>query len=216
MSFGELLIAPQVWPFSLALLVFGVIVALEVIMAVVGFGAEFGLDVSLDLDLPDPHVYSKFLDWLGVGRVPYLISIAAFLLSFGFIGLFAQAAQLQFVSAVLPWPLVAAGAVALSLPLVRMLNLGLGKLWPKDVESTAVSRDSLIGHEARVVLGRITAESPGQIKVRDEHGTWHYGLAVADTAEAAFEPGDRLLIVARRGSTFAVIRHPNPADDGKP
>jgi hypothetical protein len=213
MSFGELLVAPQVWPFSLALFVFGLLVVLEVVMAVVGFGADFGLDA--DIDLSGHHAGSVFLDWLGVGRVPWLISIAAFLLSFGIIGLFAQAAQFQFVSAAAPWPFVAAGAAALSLPLVRMLNRGLGKLWPKDVESTAVSRDSLIGHEALVVLGRVTAESPGQIKARDEHGTWHYGLAVADTAGAAFEPGDRLLIVARRGSTFAVIRHPNPADGGK-
>lgn len=211
MGFLELLIAPQVWPFSLALFLFSIIVLLEVAMAFSGLGSNFGLDVSLDLDLPDPSSYSKFLDWLGIGRVPYLISLAAFLLCFGFIGLFVQTAQLQFLSVALPWPLVAAGAALGALPLVRMIDFGLGKFWPKDVESSAVTQDSLIGHEAQVVLGRITADSSGQIKTRDPHGTLHYALAVADTTEDAFGPGDRLLIVARRGSVYAVIRHPNPS-----
>lgn len=211
MSFFELLVAPQVWPFSLALLLFASVVVLEVVMAMTGFGADFGLDVSLDLDIPDPSSYSKFLDWLGIGRVPYLITLSAFLLCFGFIGLFVQTIQLEMFSAALPWPIVGGGAFLASLPLVRAIDHGLGKIWPKDVESSAVPQDSLIGREAEVVLGRITADTPGQIKVRDMHGTLHYGLALADTTEEAFSQGDHLLIVARRGPHFAVIRHPNPS-----
>lgn len=211
MSFVELLVAPHVWPFSLALLLFASIVVLEVVMVMTGIGADFGLDVSLDLDIPDPSSYSKFLDWLGIGRVPYLISLAAFLLCFGFIGLFVQTLQLETISTALPWPLVAVGATLGSLPLVRIIDHGLGRIWPKDVESSAVPQDSLVGREAEVVLGTIGADSPGQIKVRDTHGTLHYGLAIADTSDETFVPGDRLLIVALRGPHFAVIRHPNPS-----
>ncbi len=210
MSFGELLIAPQVWPFSLALFLFFVVVILEVAAVLVGFGADLGVDLSLDVDLPEPSAYGRFLDWLGIGRVPYLISIAAFLLGFGIIGLFVQTAQIELFQVALFWPIVAVGASAATLPLVRFLNLALGKIWPKDVETSAVSQDSLIGHEAVVVLGRVTATEPGQIKVRDSNGTTHYALAVADNADEVFDQGAHLLIVSRRGATYVVITHPNP------
>src|SRR5690606_4459041 len=101
------------------------------------------------------------------GRVPYLITLAAFLLSVGIIGLFLQTLQLETVGAALPWPFVMIGSVLLAVPPVRFLNLGLGRIWPKDVESSAVTTDSFIGHEAEVVLGNVSGDEPGQIKFRD-------------------------------------------------
>lgn len=216
MSFGELLVAPQVWPFSLALVLFFAAVVFEVVMAIVGFGADLGVDLSLDVDVPDPSIASSFLDWLGIGRVPYLVSLAAFLLCFGFIGLFAQTLQLELLGFALPWPLVAVGAVGLALPPVRLINLSLGRFWPKDVESSAVSVDTLIGREAEVVLGSVTHTEPGQIKVRDAHGTMHYGLAVADNVGERYEAGTSVLIVSRRGASYAVIAHPNPSSSSSP
>ncbi len=211
MSFGELLTAPQVWPFSLALLLFFAASIMEIILAFTGFGADLGLDLSLDLDAPDPSGFLRFFDWLGIGRVPYLISLAAFLLGFGIAGLFAQTIQLETVGAALPWPIVAVGCALISLPFVRVLNRGLGRIWPKDVESSAVTYESLIGHEAEVVLGEVRNDSPGQIKIRDPEGSTHYGLAVSDTTGESFATGERLLVVGRRGAIYTVIRHPNPS-----
>ena len=213
MSFVDLLTAPQALPFSFALLLFFIITLVEIVLVWIGLGGDLGVDLSLDVDapaLPDGGG-GWLLDWLGIGRVPYLVSLAGFLLCFGMLGLFIQDIQFELVGAALPWPVVAIGCALLSLPLVRYLNRGLGRIWPKDVESSAITQASLVGHEAVVVMGRVSAADPGRIKVRDSHGTTHYGLALADTEAEVFEAGERLLIVGRRGATFLVIRHPNPS-----
>lgn len=211
MSFGELLIHPQVWPFSLLLLLFVAAALLEIIMVFSGIGADYGLDLSVDLDLPDVTNHGGLLDWLGLGRVPFIVSLAAFLLCAGIIGLFGQTLQLELLGAAIPWPLAMAGAVALALPPVRLLNHGLGRIWPKDVESSAVSADSFVGHEAEVVLGIITNDEPGQIRLRDTTGTAHHAMAYADRVGETYRQGDLVLIVGRRSAFYTVILHPNPS-----
>ena len=213
MSFVDLLTAPEALPFSLALLLFFVVTIVEIVLVWIGMGADLGIDLSLDVDTPSlaDGTGGWLLDWLGIGRVPYLISLAGFLFCFGILGLFIQDLQLETLGTALPWPFVAVGCTLVSLPVVRLLNRGLGRVWPRDVESSAVTQESLVGHEAVVVMGTVTASDPGQIKVRDPHGTTHYGLALADTDQETFPPGDRLLVVGRRGATFLVIRHPHPS-----
>jgi hypothetical protein len=211
MSFGELLLHPQVWPFSLLLGLFLAAALLEIVMVFTGAGSNLGLDLSVDIEVPDVTNHGGLLDWLGIGRVPFLITFASFLFCVGILGLFAQAIQLETVGATLPWPLVMVGAVALALPPVRLLNHGLGRIWPKDVETSAVTTESFIGHEAELVLGRIGADEPGQIKFRDTAGTLHHAMAYADRADESYKQGDALLIVGRRGAFYTVILHPNPS-----
>lgn len=216
MSFGELLTHAQVWPFSVILVLFLVISLLEIIMVFTGAGSDLGLDLSADLELPDVSAHWSALDWLGIGRVPYLVSLAGFLLCVGLVGVFVQTLTLQSVGFALPWVIVMAGAVALAIPAVRMLNLGLGRVWPKDVESSAVSTESFIGHEAEVVLGPVGPEEPGQIKFRDNGGTTHHAMAYSDRADESYRTGDLLLVVGRRGAFYTVIIHPNPSRPATP
>lgn len=211
MSFGELLIHPQVWPFSLLLLLFLAAALLEIVMVFTGAGGNLGLDLSVDIEMPDVTNHGGLLDWLGIGRVPFLVTFASFLLFAGVIGMFVQTLQLETLNAALPWPLVMVGSVALALPPVRLLNHALGRIWPKDVESSAVTTDSFVGHEAEVVLGNIGSTDPGQIKFRDTEGTMHYGMAYADRSGETYRQGDALLIVGRRGAFYTVILHPNPS-----
>lgn len=211
MSFGELLFHPQVWPFTLLFGLFLATALLEIVMVFTGAGGNLGLDLSVDIDIPDVSNHGGLLDWLGIGRVPFLITIASFFLCAGVIGMFAQTLQLETIGAAVPWPLVMVGAVALSLPPVRLLNHGLGRIWPKDVETSAVTTESFIGHEAEVVLGSIGGDEPGQIKFRDTAGTMHHAMAYADRAGETYRQGDALLIVGRRGAFYTVILHPNPS-----
>lgn len=213
MSFGELLTHAQVWPFSLLLLLFFAVAVLEVALVLVGVGSDLGIDLSVDIDMPAPDISAgwRVFDWLGIGRVPYLISIAGLLLCVGSIGLFVQTLQLELIDVALPWPVVLPAAVLASLPPVRLINYALGRVWPKDVESSAVTADSLIGHEAEVVLGTVGAQEPGQIKFRDSEGATHHRMAFADRADETYAAGDIVLIVGRRGAFYTVIRHPNPS-----
>jgi hypothetical protein len=215
MSFGELLTHAQIWPFSVVLLVFLVISLLEIIMVFTGAGTELGLDLSADIELPETSGHWSILDWLGLGRVPFLISLAGFLLVVGVAGVFVQTLTLQTVGFALPWPVTMTGCVAFALPAVRLLNHGLGRVWPRDVESSAASTESFIGHEAEVVLGPVAAEEPGQIKFRDAGGTTHHAMAYADRAEEKYRAGELVLIVGRRGAFYTVIIHPNPSRPAK-
>jgi len=211
MSFVELLTHAQVWPFSVVFLLFLLISLLEIFMVFTGAGADMGLDLSADIDLPDVSSHWSVLDWLGLGRVPILISVAGFLLFISVLGIAVQTFLLQTIGIAVFWPLVMGGCVFLALPVVRMLNYGLGRIWPKDVESSAVSTDSFIGHEAEVVLGAVGPEEPGQIKFRDSAGTTHHAMAYSDREGERYEAGEILLIVGRRGAFYTVIAHPNPS-----
>lgn len=210
MSTGEMLTHVQVWPFSVVLVLFLIVSLLEIVVVFTGAGTDFGLDLSADIDLPDTSSHGRLLDWLGIGRVPVLITIAAFLLFVGVIGVFAQTLQLELVGVALPWPFAMVGAMLAAVPPVRFLNIALGRIWPKDVETSAVSTDTFIGHEAEVVLGGISAAEPGQIKFRDNVGTMHYAMAYSDREDETYRQGDALLIVGRRGAFYTVILHPNP------
>ncbi|BET66287.1 hypothetical protein ASA1KI_12050 [Opitutales bacterium ASA1] len=215
MSFGEFITAPQVWPFSVALGLFFAITLLEVALALTGFGGNFGIELDPDVavDTPIAGITGKLFAWLEIGRVPYLVSMAVFLFCFAMLGLFAQNIQFETIGRALPWPLVAFGATLATMPVVRLANRLLGRIWPKDVETSAVSQDSLVGHEAIVVLGVVSASNPGQIKVRDTSGASHHVLAYSDAEDESYTTGEHVLVVARRGASFAVIRHPNPTAD---
>lgn len=210
MNAGELLLHPQVWPFSLALALFFTVSLIEILLVFLGAGADYGMDLGVDIDVPDLSAGSRIFDWLGLGRVPFLISAAAFLLAFGLIGLLIQGLMLESVGVAFPWLITAVASTTASIPPVRLLNHGLGKIWPKD-ESSAVSVSSIVGREAEVILGTVTDTSPGQIRFRDGSGHTHRAMAYADQAGASFSPGERLLIVGRRNAFYTVIRHPKPS-----
>lgn len=216
MSFIDVLIYPESLPFTFSLALFFIISLVEVGLVWLGHGADFGLDLSLDVDAPNlPDSGGWVLDWLGLGRVPYLISFAGFLLFFGMLGLVVQDIQLEATGSAAPWPWVAMGCFFLSLPFVRFVNLAVGRIWPRDVDSSAVTADSLIGLGAVVVMGTVKAQDEGQIKFRDFAGTTHYGLATSENPADTFIVGDHVLIVARQGPKFRVIRHPNPLPLGE-
>ena len=215
MSTSELLLHPQVWPFSLALVLFFTAALVEILLVFGGMGSDYGMDLSVDVDLPDISAKIQFLDWLGLGRVPFLISLAALLLAVGLIGLLVQGLTLETFGFAFPWPMTLVGASAASIPPVRLLNHALGRIWPRD-ESSAVAISSIVGREASVIMGTVTATQPGQIRFRDASGHTHRAMAYADQAEASHPTGEQLLIVGRRGGFYTVIRHPNPSETSEP
>jgi membrane protein implicated in regulation of membrane protease activity len=212
MSFSEFITAPNVWPFSLSLLLFFILTGLEIILGLIGIGNEFGLDTDLDVDVevPESSWLTRAFDWLGMGKVPYLVTLSGFLMLLGLAGLFTQYYCTQWSGGAWPWWLVALGCLFVCFPAMKLVNHLVGKFWPKDVESSAVSRDALIGQEAEITMGDIDGEQAGQIKVRDPHGTTHYVLAVSAMDADRFKPGDPLLVVGRRGSHYIVRRNPLP------
>lgn len=193
----ELLVAPAAVVFTAALVLMLAIGAIEAL----GLGAS-GLELDLDLD-------SGLLDWLGVGRVPLLVLLVAFLAAFGGLGLAGQQVALLTTGALLsPWLAIPAALVA-ALPLTALLARGLARIMPRD-ETTAFEIDDLVGHAGKITVGRASAGSPARTRVIDPHGQPHHVLVEPNDPAVTFEEGDTVLLVRREGPRFRAILHESP------
>ncbi len=191
------LVAPEAMVFSAALVLMLAIGLIEAL----GLGAS-GADLDLDLD-------SGLLDWLGVGRVPLLILLVAFLAAFGGLGLAGQQAALALTGALAPvWIAIPAALVA-ALPATALLARGLARVMPHD-ETTAYEIDDLVGRAGTITVGRAREGSPARTRVIDPHGQPHHVLVEPNDPAAIFEEGDTVLLVRREGTRFRAILHTSP------
>lgn len=164
-----------------------------------GEGLE-GLDGDVNVETP------SLLSWLNVGRLPLLMLIVVFLFAFGMTGLVGQ----RIVAAVLgqpaPWFLAAPAAFALALPATRIFGRGVARVMPRD-ETSAVSRDSLVGRVAVIVTGEARHASAAQARVRDQHGQVHYVMVEPDNAADVFAEGISVLLVRHAGARYFAIHN---------
>lgn len=211
------LTAPGNLPFSVALAVMLLLLVVEI----VGFVAGMGLSDWLHAHLPEigdadgaevagaSTFFDRVLGWLMVGRVPALILLAIFLSAFGLIGLGLQGAMRGYTGAALPSWLAMLIVFPLSLPVVRMIALGVSRILPRD-ETEVASRRSLLGHVGTIVIGTARRGSPAQAKVRDDVGQMQYVMVEPDEEGESFAAGEPVLLRSQRGAVFGVTR-PDPA-----
>lgn len=183
-------------------------VAALVLMLLVGAAEVAGLGGGLvpDLDAADidaPNV--SLLQWLNLGRLPFLMLLVVFLLSFGVVGLILQ----RLVAAVFgqpgPWFLAMPVAIAAALPATRAAGRFIARFLPTE-ETSAVHSDTLVGRIAVIVTGEARAGSPAQARTRDHHGQPHYVMVEPDSADETFSEGENVVLVRRAGATFFAIK----------
>ncbi len=231
--------APENTVFTVSILLMLAIAVLEGALTVLGFGMSSFLDelipggfgdVDLDADLTgdmggesltpvqdvgSTSALSRLLGWLFVGKVPMLVLLVAFLTSFGVAGFVVQASVHGVAGFYLPGWIAAGPSLFAALPMTRTIGRGVARIFPAD-ETTAVSRDSFVGHVAVITLGTATAAQPAQAKLQDQHGQSHYIMVAPETPtgveakEAVFETGEEVLIVSRDGASYRAIKNTNP------
>jgi hypothetical protein len=223
---GQLVTAPQNWPFVVALGVMLGLAALELLILLLG-GSLFGLvddllpdnldgdvDVSAEAEVsgPDssPGVLGHVLGWFAVGRVPFLVVVIAMLTSFGLLGLAVQALLRAMTGVMLPASLAAVPALVGASFATRWLALHLARIIP-NAETSAVSRDSFIGRVATITLGSARSGEAAQAKLTDIHGQAHYVMVEPDQASDVLAEGERVLLVRRSNAVFKAIRAENAA-----
>lgn len=199
----DFLLAPQNLPFAVALAVMLLIGAAEAI----GLGAGA---VDLDADVDAGGDGGDLLGWLGVGRVPLLIVLVVLLALFGLIGLAGQKLAAALTGGPLPLWLGAALAFVAALPLTGVCARALARILPQD-ETTAVSRDKLLGKRAEVLVGEARRGSPARARVRDVHGQVHYVMIEPTHDDVALSEGATVLLVRREGDTFFGLPDVYPA-----
>lgn len=166
---------------------------------VLGEGVD-GLDGDVNVETP------SLLSWLNVGRLPLLMLIVVFLFTFGAVGLIGQRVVAAIISQPAPWFLAAPLAFAAALPVARLFGRGVARIMPRD-ETSAVSRDSLLGRVAVIVTGEARHASAAQARVRDQHGQAHYIMVEPDNAADTFQQGASVLLVRHAGAKFYAIHN---------
>lgn len=192
-----------------------------------GLGADADLDVDFDADMPDmaeldidfgnadPHLFDFAepevdaelpeadapsggpAEWLGVGKMPVLIWIAALLLGFGATGFALQSFVASLLTFPLP-PILAAFPAALAgIWFARNFGATFARLLPK-TETTAMSERHLGRRTGVVTQGTARRGSPSEVKVKDRHGNTHYlrGEPLKDDEE--IPAGTEVLVLRHR------------------
>jgi hypothetical protein len=190
-------------PFVAALLLMLLVGLVEVL----GFGG--GLSADGDGDLFDSESPS-ILSWLNMGRLPLLMLIVVFLFGFGMIGVIGQRLLHGFTAVYAPAWISAPLAFVAALPLTRLFSRLLSRIMPHD-ETSAVSRDTLVGRVAVVVTGEARPGNAAQSRVRDEHGQVHYVMVEPDDADVIFAEGDSVILVRMAGARFFAIPNTSPS-----
>lgn len=219
---------PAMSPFTLAFSIMGAIALLEI--CGLAFGVAFSelvdaalpdLDIDADIDLDvdsdmgsdvgaDAGGIASALSWLGLGKVPLLIVLAAFLGAFGAIGMVLQNSFHGIFGNYLSVFIAAPVALVASLPVTRILSSGVAKIFPKE-ETDALSTDSFIGRIATIIRGEAHSGNPAEAKLTDAKGTAQYILVEPDEADVKFTAGEEILLVEKEGAVFRGTRPSSPA-----
>jgi hypothetical protein len=192
------LLADHNLPFAVAL---AVMVLLALLQAT-GLGHIFG-DHDVDAD-SDGGLADGLLVALGIGRVPFMIWLASFLLAFAGLGVGIQALADSLTGAPLDRWLAAVLAGVAALPATGVLTRPLAYILPGD-ETSAVGLDSLVGRRARILIGRAAAGHPARAQVHDHFGHAHNVMVEPHEAGSEMLEGDEVLLVRRENDTFYCV-----------
>lgn len=207
----DIFLAPESWPFSVALLLLLAIAVIE------GMGLLVGLSVSSWLDqlLPDASdgldsLSAAWLGWLHVCKVPLLVLLAILLTGFSVIGFTVNGLIKSLLGFYPPALLSSIAAFLGALPVVRLTGGAIARVMPAD-ETSAVTLDTLVGRLAVIVNGTARVNFPAQARVKNEHGQTLYIHVEPDNDAQTFSTGESILLVKQiSGSRFQAIANPRP------
>jgi len=213
----DFLLAPQNFPFDVALAIMALLTLFEFLAIVLAGHTSAALDGLFpelhlgDVDGSEIAVSSfldRFLGWLHFGKVPVLMLLALFLLGFGFSGLALQGLLHNSIGLMLPGWLASLAVLPVTFPVVRIGGTVLAKVMPRD-ETQSVSAQSFVGQVAKIVLGTARTGHAAQARLKDKHGQSHYVMVEPDQDDEQFEAGEAVLIVSQAGPTYKAIRADN-------
>lgn len=222
----QFLLDSSIAPFTLALgLLFGLL-AMELIFSLVGASLIgdsdvdiavpdapdiAGLDIDfdgLDVDAADFELAdfddvatvdapSGLSHWLGLGKVPVLIWLAAALLAFGLSGMALQLLLEQLIGYSLPPLLAILPAGFCGLWFASKFGAVFARLLPK-TETHALSERSLGRRMGIITQGTAARGRPAEVRVTDRFGNTHHLRAEPLRDDAELPQGTEVLVLRQR------------------
>jgi Protein of unknown function (DUF1449) len=205
-AIGDVLLAPDVRPFTVAAAIMVALGGIEVITMLVGFsiGELFGHDAAVEVD--HHGAFGGLFLWINAGRLPLLILLILALGLFSIIGFLLHGLAHGVGVAVPAW-IGGLAATAGSIPLIRATSRGIARIIPRD-ESYAVDAADFIGHVGEVAIGPLDQGLPGRVRLKDVFGNWHSVPARASPDSNDLAVGASVLLVDRDIKSFIVIAAP--------
>lgn len=198
-------------PFLFSFTILIILGVTEVISLLLGLYLSGTLDIHIDHMNISTHdsPAMQFLDYLNVGRIPFMVVLCLTLGCFGLIGICSQYCIVAFLGSPLSPILVSAFSLVFTFPLVHALGKSLARWLPHD-ESSAVSEESFIGCMALITGATAIAGKPCEARLKDKFGQIHY-LLVEPEEGNQLHSGDRILIIDRLTSTrYLAEKNPWP------
>lgn len=175
--------------FLAALVVMLGIGLLEIIALVIGGSLSSMMEGAIP-DAPE----AGGLAWLHVGRLPLLVILILFLMSFSLLGFTLQGGVTAIFGQSLPG--LAASPLALlgALPMTRTAGTALLRIMPHD-ESAAIATASFVGRTATLVAGEARAGKAAEARFQDEYGQTHYVMVEPSDSSSNLRAGERVLLL---------------------
>lgn len=194
------LLHPGVAPFTFALGLLCGLLAIETLMLAAAGHGPLGFLDSLDIDV-DGGGFDQILGWLEVGRVPFLVVLAAQLTFFAVVGFALQAAAVRLLGAPVSGWIAAPAAFVVGLWPAKGVTRLVARFVPQE-QTSAVSADSFIGRAAVVTQGTARGKLSAEARLTDEFGQNHYVRVVPFDEAAILPQGAEIVLVERRGGVF--------------
>lgn len=159
-------------------------------------GADFGGPEIESPEAGNPEVNPGVIAWLGIGKVPLLIWLGAFLLAFGLAGLIVQSIMVQTVGFAVPAALAALAMLPIGIRFARAFSGLFARLLPK-TESTAMSENHLGRRKGVISQGTAARGKPAEVRVVDRHGNTHYLRAEPLRDDQEIAQGTEVLVLRK-------------------
>ena len=206
----EFMLSPHVALFTFSIGILIALMTLELVASLLG-GSFLSLDTDTDLDLDADLDADTELDgaggvlgWLGLGKMPIMIWVAAVLTGFGISGLMAQSITSTVIGTTLPFAWVTPVAIAAGLWFARTFGAVFAAVLPK-TETTATSERFLGGRQGVVTQGTARRGSPAEVRVTDRHGNTHYLRAEPFEDDETLSQGTDVYVVRTKKGAFRLI-----------
>lgn len=197
------LLAPEMLPYSVSILIFAIFALLEVLSFLLGWGIFSFLDDLFDvehsdIELDNSTTLGGLFSYLNPQRVPFSMVILSFFFLFGFLG-----HLLQKIVGLFPLWITLPVTLLLSLVLLRHITGFIGRVLPRET-SEVVSVESFIGKQAMILDPVSQKELPARAKLKDAYGAIHYIRVEPFHEEDKFYEGDQVIVLEKRESIFLV------------
>lgn len=176
---------------------------LEILFFFVGMSlgklAHFDVDLDLDYDFNVDLDHAQDLNFLNLGKVPFLVILLSFAGLFTFFGMGTHILSNNIFGTYISNFIVAPASIGLSAFFTSSIT-GLWRKYFPSEETYAVNDKNFIGFKGKVVGNRMDDENPCQVSFVDKFGTKHYMMAKPAIVGDVMYEGDDVFLVKKEAS----------------